>query len=166
MAPSAINTNPLLDHVFTGCQLPIDSASQTAKMAWPIMEGRWCYYMDLLSDTQNCGLRMRRECWERFARHRFQRKPLVSDPDFHHDTCVTHVPWCMSVSLTHDGEKQRSRHTVRMRNHQFYVPGKRPMAIAPQINIYGVLNPLVVCPLWDNCGVICLRNRARAPHHG
>ena len=42
---------------------------------------------------------MRRECRERFPRHRLQRKPLVSDPDMHHGTCVTHVPWCMSVSL-------------------------------------------------------------------
>ena len=31
---------------------------------------------------------------------RFQRKPLVSDPGMHHGTCVTHVPWCMSRSLT------------------------------------------------------------------
>ena len=31
---------------------------------------------------------------------RFQRKPLVSDPGMHHGTCVTHVPWCMSGSLT------------------------------------------------------------------
>ena len=38
---------------------------------------------------------MRREC-----RERFQRKLLVSDPGMHHDTCVTHVPWCMSGSLT------------------------------------------------------------------
>ena len=36
---------------------------------------------------------------------RFQRKPLVSDPGMHHGTCVTHVPWCMSGSLTcGDGE--------------------------------------------------------------
>ena len=35
-----------------------------------------------------------------FPRRRFQRKPLVSDPDMHHGTCVTHVPWCMSGSLT------------------------------------------------------------------
>ena len=27
---------------------------------------------------------------------RFQRKQLVSDPGMHHDTCVMHVPWCMS----------------------------------------------------------------------
>ena len=31
------------------------------------------------------------------------RKPLASDPDIHHGTCVTHVPWCMSGSLTRGG---------------------------------------------------------------
>ena len=34
---------------------------------------------------------------------RLQRKSLVSDPGVHHGTCVTHVPWCMSGSLTHGG---------------------------------------------------------------
>ena len=43
---------------------------------------------------------MRRECREHFPRHRFQRKPLVSNPDMHHGTCVTHVPWCMSRLLS------------------------------------------------------------------
>ena len=33
----------------------------------------------------------------------FQRKPLVSDPDMHYGMFVTHVSWCMSGSLTHDG---------------------------------------------------------------
>ena len=47
--------------------------------------------MGLLPDTRNCGLRMRRECRERFPHHRLQRKPLVSDPDIHQGTCVTHV---------------------------------------------------------------------------
>ena len=47
----------------------------------------------LLPDTQNCGLLMRRECRERFPRYRFQGKP----------PCVTHVPWCMSGSLTRGG---------------------------------------------------------------
>ena len=61
--------------------------------------------MGLLPDTQNCGLRMRRECRERFPHHRFQRKSLVSDPGMHHGTCGTHVPWCMSGLLTcGDGE--------------------------------------------------------------
>ena len=30
-------------------------------------------------------------------------KPLVSDLGMHHGTCVTHVPWCMSGSLTRGG---------------------------------------------------------------
>ena len=83
--------------------------------------------MGLLPDTWNCGLRMRRECRERFPRHQLQRKPLVSNPGMHHGTCVTHVPWCMSGSLTCGGRGKRSRHSRRMRNPQFYVSGKRPM---------------------------------------
>ena len=40
-----------------------------------------------------------------FPRRWFQRKLLVSDHGMHHGTCVTHVPWCMSGSLTcGDGE--------------------------------------------------------------
>ena len=40
-----------------------------------------------------------------FPRRRSQRKPIVGDPGMHHGTCVTHVPWCMSGSLTcGDGE--------------------------------------------------------------
>ena len=37
------------------------------------------------------------------SRPRFQRKPLVSDPDMQHGTCVTRVSWCMSGSLTRSG---------------------------------------------------------------
>ena len=44
---------------------------------------------------------MRRECRERFPR--LQRKPLVGDPGMHHGTCVPHLPWCMSGSLTGGG---------------------------------------------------------------
>ena len=48
---------------------------------------------------------MRRECRERFSRHRLPRKTLVSDPGMHPGTCVMHVPWCMSGSLSRgDGE--------------------------------------------------------------
>ena len=46
---------------------------------------------------------MRRECRERFPRHMRQRKPLVSDLGMHPGTCMTHVPWCMSGSLTRGG---------------------------------------------------------------
>ena len=34
---------------------------------------------------------------------RLRRKPLVNDPGMHHGSCVTHVPWCMSVSLARGG---------------------------------------------------------------
>ena len=61
--------------------------------------------MGFLPDTENCGLRMRRECRDRFPHHRLQRKPLIRDPGMHHGTCVTHVPCCMSGSLTCRGRK-------------------------------------------------------------
>ena len=56
----------------------------------------------------------------------------VSDPDMHHGTCVTHVPWCMPGSLTSGflwsrWRGKRSRHSRRLHNQQFYVFGKRPM---------------------------------------
>ena len=62
----------------------------------------------LLPDTQNCGLRMHRECRERFPRHRLQRKSVVSDPNIHRGTCFTHVSWCMSESLTSSGGEKVS----------------------------------------------------------
>ena len=70
---------------------------------------------------------MRREC-----RERYPPPPRFSDPDMHHGTCVTHVPWCMSGSLTSSflwnrWRGKRSRHSRRMRNPQFCVSGKRPM---------------------------------------
>ena len=66
--------------------------------------------MGFFTDTQTCGLCMHQECQERFPRHRLQRKPLVSDPRMHHG-----------------GGGKRSRHSRRMRNPQFCVPGKRPI---------------------------------------
>ena len=64
----------------------------------------------------------------------FSPSPQVSDPDMHHGTCVTHVPWCMPGSLTsgflwNRQRGKRSRHSRRMRNLQFYVSGKRPMGV-------------------------------------
>ena len=81
-----------------------------------------------LARFKNYMLRMRRECRERFPRHR-----RVTDPDMHHGTCVTHVPWCMPGSLTSGflwswWRGKGSRHSRRMRNPQFCVSGKRPMA--------------------------------------
>ena len=82
--------------------------------------------------TRYAKLRVAHASWMpgMFTRHRLQRKTLVSDPSMHHGTCVTHVLWCMSGSLTRgDGEK-RSRHSRRMRNPQFYVSGKRPVGLS------------------------------------
>ena len=39
----------------------------------------------------------------------FSPRPPVSDPDMHHGTCVTHVPWCMLGSLTNGFLWSRSR---------------------------------------------------------
>ena len=62
----------------------------------------------------------------------FSPAPLVSYPDMHHGTCVTHVPWCMLGSLTSSflwtrWQENRSRLSRRMRNPQLCVSGKRPM---------------------------------------
>ena len=62
----------------------------------------------------------------------FSPPPRVSDPDMHHATCVTHVPGCISGSLTNGflwsrWRRKRSQHSRRMSNTQFYVSGKRPM---------------------------------------
>ena len=52
-----------------------------------------------------CGCACAGNAGNVFPRRRLKRKPLVSDPGMHHGTCVTHVPWCMSGSLTcGDGE--------------------------------------------------------------
>ena len=73
-----------------------------------------------------------------FPHRRFRRKPLVSDPGMHHDTCVTHVPWCMSGSLTCGGGEN--------------VPGI-PGACAPAI-----------LRIWQEAHVILLSIRPWTPY--
>ena len=60
--------------------------------------------------------------------------PRVSDPDIHHGTCVTPVSLCMPGLLTGGilwsrRRGKRSRHSRCMHNPQFYVSGKRTMAL-------------------------------------
>ena len=86
---------------------------------------QWLTAMGLLPDRENFGLR--RECRERFPRHR-----VSSDPAIHHGTRVTNTPWCMPGSLTSvflwsQWWGERSRHSWRMHKPQFYVSGMRPM---------------------------------------
>ena len=70
----------------------------------------------------NC---IRRECREHFPRHRLQRKPLVSDPGMHHGSCIKHVPWCMSGSLTRGGGENVAciRGACATRNFTYLVRG-------------------------------------------
>ena len=58
--------------------------------------------------------------------NRHQREPLVSDPGMHHGTCVTHLPRCMSGTLTRDRREIPSRHSRCVHNPHFFF-GKRPM---------------------------------------
>ena len=65
----------------------------------------------------------------------FSPPPRVSDPDMHHGTCGTHVPWCMPGSLTSGFLWSRwrgkcSRPSRRMRNPPFYVSGKISFSVA------------------------------------
>ena len=65
-------------------------------------------------------------------RKTFLPPPLVSDPDMHHGTCVTHVPWCMPGPLTSGflwsrWQGKRPRHSRRMHNPQSCLSGKRLM---------------------------------------
>ena len=83
-----------------------------------VMKMSWhgsAFCMGLLPDTQNCGLRMRQVCQERFPRYQLQRKPLVSDPVMH--VGIAYLRW----------RGKRSRHSLCMRNTQFCVHGKRPI---------------------------------------
>ena len=59
--------------------------------------------------------------------HRLQRKPRVSDPGMHHNTCLTACAVQHAGIVNSRWRGKRSRHDRRMRNPQFYVSGKRPM---------------------------------------
>ena len=82
--------------------------------------------MGFLPGTLNFGLRMRRECRERFTHHRGLAIP----------TCITARAWrtCRYMPgslirrfLWNRWRGKRSRHPRHMRNPQFYVSGKRPI---------------------------------------
>ena len=65
----------------------------------------------------------------------FSPSPRISDPDMRHGTCGTHVPWCVSGSLTSGllwslWWGKRSWHSQRMRNPQFYISAKWPIQIS------------------------------------
>ena len=79
-----------------------------------------------------------------FPTRRLQKKPLVSDLDMHHGTCVTHVPWCMSGSLISGGRGKRSRYFPAHAHLQFFVSGKRPMSLCHHVHNYSPLRHAVM----------------------
>ena len=101
--------------------------------------------MGIFPDTQNCGLPMQRECQERFPRHRPQRKPLVRDPGIHHGTCVTHVPWCISGSLTHGGGENIPGIPGACITRIFYASDKKPITCSQHGRLCYIL---YLCNRW------------------
>ena len=76
-----------------------------------------------------------------------------SDPDMHHGTCVTHVPWCMPGSLTRGflwsrRRGKRSRHSRRMRNPQLCVYGKRSILLAIDVVWTHLLCHSICITIW------------------
>ena len=95
---------------------------------------------------------MRRECRERFPRHRLQRKPLVSDPGIHHGTCVTHVPWCMSESLNSGCGENFPGLPGACATRKFTYPARGPWGCLRLVYYYDILTT----PYWNAGDIICI----------
>ena len=88
-----------------------------------------------------------------------------NDPDMHHGTCVTHVPWCMPGSLTSSFlwsrlRGKRSLHSRRMRNPQCRVSGKRPM-----VKSMHSADWLVHTTWWQLTNQLCELTSPRCPRN-
>ena len=93
-------------------------------------------------------VRMRRECRERFPRHRRWAIPTCITARASRtcrDACRDRQ---LSVSFEIGGGGKRSRHSRRMRNLQFYVSGKRPMYVSLNWIITGLDNGSLPIQLW------------------
>ena len=89
----------------------------------------------------------------------FSPPPRLGDPDMHHGTCVTHVPWCMPGSLTSGFHSnrwrgKRSRHSRRMRKPQFYVSGKRPMCWSLFVCHWALHAVCFISTIWSWCIIV------------
>ena len=126
------------------CDLKIDRP-------WVLAIIRWCVYISHTICSRVCCVL---KCHGPLARYvnlrvehapgmpgTFAPPPLVSDPDMHHGTCVTHVPWCMSWSLISGflWSRWRGKRSRRMRNTQFCVSGKRPIIIDEGGNLNAIV---------------------------
>ena len=88
----------------------------------------------------------------------------------HYGTCVTHVPWCMSGSLTRSGRENVRSIPGDMRIPQFYVSGKKPMR-TNTLNTWFIYTnflytqPDITClhlPTWEGVVVSSYNNHVGA----
>ena len=98
----------------------------------------------------------------------FSPPTRVSDPDMHHGTCVTHVPWCIPGSLTSGflwslWRGKRSRHSRCMRNPNFSYLARGPY-ISVFVYIGLKLGPQIrCCVVSDNMTNLMIVQLRRAP---
>ena len=93
---------------------------------------------------------------------RLQRKPLVSDPDMHHGTCVTHVPWCLSGSLNCGGGENVTGIFQRMRPRNFTYLVRNPLNWIPMVRITTIVVRRPPSDYFRQCWFIAIR-RHRCP---
>ena len=111
-----------------------------------------------------------------FSRHRLLRKPPVSDPDMHHGTYITQVPWCMSGTPNRGGGEKFPAHAqpANLRIWQeahwasaraqaeamwaiyLHCPGQWTQAIRVQLATLDLLNVWIYC-----LGLFGIRNHLR-----
>ena len=72
----------------------------------------------------------------------------VRNPDMHHGTCMTRVPWCMPGSLTSGFLWSRWRGKHSRHSPQFYVSGKRPLETLSALLTNVWENPKSSFQLW------------------
>ena len=140
---------------------PGESSSHGIYLPWLLRSHHWCYCNGFIPNTREINMKYADKkgrhspttnqqravfvvhgplvrCVKLRVAHApgmlgtFSPPPWVSDPDMYHDTCVTHVPWCIPGSLASGflwsrWRGKRSRHARRMRNLKVYISGKRCM---------------------------------------
>ena len=97
------------------------------------IEYRWVEYFKIFQISLSWASYQIRKISGMFPRHQLHTKPprtapgkpLVSDGGMHHGTCVTHMPWCISGSLTRRGRETVPGIPGACTNPIFDVSGKR-----------------------------------------
>ena len=123
---SHINDVVCFQHWHNSTPCPIMPFLELGLLTGPGTDGNICSSLGVIGMAwTSCQIRKIAGCaYAGNAGNVFPATPLrVSDPDMHHDTCVTHVPWCMPGSLNIGFLSirwwgKRSRHSRRMRNPQ------------------------------------------------